>query len=762
MTGLKIYIPQALAFQRVAKTAIAAANQVDHGTEINEAHAFALLEFFEFLAPEQMTSHMGPGLAAEFSAVVENELSGDPLRDRNPLQALLHTHASVFAALFCCDGEEPRCYRTWLQDQKKHGGGSSCDRQACLLANFDVAIGLSHCSNGSNPKLRLLKYRIAARTAELLIASGFRPDATLGEIQKDEVPTSAQILAMQVFVLLKKNPEDLARVCGWSESSCEATFLHWAAKDSFVGGALIAWRWLNPVSYDQFPDAPSECLGDHPGPLYTAWRQGKTAPARLAIREEPWTEADEEHPFPCLLPKDVKLRFSPVPLMLIGGAGVGKTAFLCALAKRLMGGCEQVREGMYMESSDLQDLLYPVPGRRALSVTPNTSGTSSYNLLVRDSHDPEVARWMRLRLTDYDGEDLSQGTLSPEFVKNLQAARGLLFFLDDRHFLATSSNGNCLKTNDYMDMAEPVARYTRILQRYFDVNKDAMHLPIALVVNKADLLLGPTNLLALNPPFLIPEGTKMELVHTGLHTQGEPEEPFERVRSCIRYNLRISQNSENQRFVFHLIERFKGFITAAMCHTYRFQIFLTCSESPKNKDGKSSPHGVWEVAKWMVNQFEQEYRLQASESVEQAHAELKEMRSLLEVALIRDHEAYADFFRAAGVRKQLISKMRVNILDHLLQDRMDDATTRMEAALQDTFALAELPAVSDETDPAPFVRRRRMAREAMERLDYQLGYLNEWLGRLSGVQKSFLSHPKKPVGPVTTLSNQFMSERRAS
>jgi hypothetical protein len=50
MSDFKIYIPKTFAFQRLAKLAIAAASQIDHGTEINDAHAFALLEFFEFLA----------------------------------------------------------------------------------------------------------------------------------------------------------------------------------------------------------------------------------------------------------------------------------------------------------------------------------------------------------------------------------------------------------------------------------------------------------------------------------------------------------------------------------------------------------------------------------------------------------------------------------------------------------------------------------------------------------------------------------------
>jgi hypothetical protein len=765
MSGLKIYIPKALDFQRAAKAAVAAATQVDHGTEMNDAHAFALLEFFEFLAPEQIVPHMGPGLSAELSAIIETELAGDLFSNRTILQDLLFTHASLFAVLFCCDGEEePRCYRTWLRFQKQNAAGSPCDRQACLTANFEAAMSLGQGSETSNPKLQLLKYRVATRTAELLLAAGFQPETTLRQIRKDDVPTPAEILAMQVFVLLKKSPDDLARVCAWAGRTCEATLLRWAARDSFVGDALIAWRWLNPVAYDQFPGAQSEGLQSHAGPLHTAWLEGKTAPAHLALREEPWTETDAEQPFPCVLAKDVKPRFSPVPLMLIGDRGVGKTAFLCALANHLNGSGGQVREGVNIESSDLQDLWQVMRGKWELGTTSSTSGAASYNLLVRDAQDPEVARWMRLRFTDYNGEEISRGKFTPELLKNLRTARGLLFFLDDRHFPDLLANGRDfgLSGDDHTDAAGLAARYTRILQLYFDINKDALHLPLALVVNKADLLLGPTNLLSLNPPVLIPERTKMELVHTGLGMQEEAGDPFERLRSCIRYNFAISQNSQNQRFVFELIERFKGFIAAAMCHTYRFQIFLICSVVPKNENCRFFPRGVWEITKWMFNQLDPGYRLQANDGVDRAHAELEELKSLLEAALIRDREAYIDFFKTVAMRKQVMAKVRINTLDRFLGDRMEHASERMQAALRDAIALAELPAVSDETDPAPFILRRRLAKEAMERLEYQIAYLKEWHERLSGVQKSVPWHPKPPKNEVMLLRNHLSSERRAS
>ena len=131
-------------------------------------------------------------------------------------------------------------------------------------------------------------------------------------------------------------------------------------------------------------------------------------------------------------------------------------------------------------------------------------------------------------------------------------------------------------------------------------------------MNKADLLLGPANLLSLNPPSLIPEETKIELVHVGLGEETEATEPFERLRSCIRCNFRISRIMQNQRYVFELIERFRSFISAVMCHTYRFQIFLTCSMTAQTESRECFPYGVWDVAKWLVKQLEPAYRVQTN------------------------------------------------------------------------------------------------------------------------------------------------------
>lgn len=761
MSSPRIYIPKALAFQRLAKSGIGAASQVDQGMEMNDAHAFALLEYFEFLAPEQLTPLMGPGLAAEISAVIESEFPWATQNEQTPLLNLLWTHAALFAGFFCSEGgEEPKCYRTWLQTQKGTEGAGPFNREERLIENFENAMSKGRFSQPANPKLQLLKYRIARRTAEVLLGASFDPEAALRNIRRDAVPSLRELLAMQGFALQKKNADDMARVCGWAHGSSEATFLHWASSDDFVRYLLEAWQWLRPVSYDEFADTGREPLSERGGLLHAAWAEGKGSPTELALREEPWSEAGSTTRLPRVLGKDVKARFAPVPLMMVGGAGVGKTSFLGALAHHLNHSQGQVRDGLYLESADLQELN---EARDEQEAEGTDSSLSNYNLLLRDEGDPEVARWMRLSFTDCRGEEMSRRNLPPALLKRLRGARGLLFFVDDSNFpdLGHREVGT-EATGEHEDVADVAARYTRILQLYFDVNKNSLHLPVALVVNKADLLLERSHLLSLNPPSLIPPGTKMDLIHAGLKANGELNEPFERLRHCIRYNLPTSKDIRTQRFVFELVDRFKGFIAAAMGHTYRFQIFLASSVISRDPRRDGLPHGVWDVVKWMVSELDPAYRFQANENVVRARAELEEIRGALRAMILRDRDAYTSYIKAAEQREQITAKVRVKMVDQLLQGRIDHARDRMRTALQEALKLTEVPPIAEEQDPVPFHRSRQLANEAMDRVDEQIAYLTEWHERLCSILRSTPTLPKRPRNEPVRLSQDLASQRRAS
>ena len=126
--------------------------------------------------------------------------------------------------------------------------------------------------------------------------------------------------------------------------------------------------------------------------------------------------------------------------MLVGGPGVGKTTFLRALVRGLHCARGQLGEGMCLESTDLQELGNLLGEKSESGTHTSKAEAASYNFRVRDEGDPEVARWMRLQFTDYNGEQIARRTIAPELLKNLRTARGLLFFVDERNFPDLLSN----------------------------------------------------------------------------------------------------------------------------------------------------------------------------------------------------------------------------------------------------------------------------------------------------------------------------------
>ena len=771
MTEPRIYIPKSVAFQRAAKLASSASRQVDNGVPLNEAHVVALLEYFEFLAPEQFTSIIGPGLAAEFSAVTEHEFPLGLLKERAPLLQLLLDHTSMFAGAFLHDGEDdPRCYREWKRVRQESLPSGQFSGYSCLVSNVTMAMTLGQSPTFADSKVQLLKHRILRRTAEILLATGYESEEHLRQILPAQGLDSAQLLAIQVFVLSRRGPDDLMRLCGKINESSEATLVYWASKDPLVRYLLKTWQWLEPIRYDESKLSP-DVLKERGGMLYTAWRNGLGAPAGLAQRELPGSGAESKDHFPCVLGAGLRQRFSPVPVLLVGGPGVGKTAFLRALARHLdhaAGGT--LGKGLHLEPAEPHGFWNSTgelwePGTHAIGAQP-----SGYHLRVRDDQDPQVARWMRLTLMDQDSEHFARPELRPEFLRRLRAAKALLFFVDGCRFPRRDFEGASHPMEEWpKDAVGLAASYTRILQAFYDVNADAIHLPVGLVVSKADLLLGGSHLPP-DPVFLITEEVKMELVHAGLKYPGEPDDPFGRLRYCIRNTLSNSKDMNQQAFIFEFLERFRGFIAAALGQTYRFQIFLTSSLTPNSENREHLRYGIWEVARWIVNQLEPAYRVQATHQLEQDRAELEQLKKDIEEALVRDREAYADFEAACKQKKnRLNAKVHVAVLDNLLRrspeassKRIDSSKERMRTALEEAFSLADLAPVPNKWDPVPFTTRRRLVQQALGRLEEQIAYLTEWRQHLSPIKLQPAALPAQSKKAAMNYIRNTMHKRWAS
>ena len=131
--------------------------------------------------------------------------------------------------------------------------------------------------------------------------------------------------------------------------------------------------------------------------------------------------------------------------------------------------------------------------------------------------------------------------------------------------------------------------------------------------------------------------------------------------------------------------------------------------------------------KWVFNQLDPAYRLQADASVERAYKELEEVRILLSTAVLRDHEAHIAYLKAVAQRKQVMAKCA--------NEHSRSASTKSGSSMRRNGCrqLCEMPLLSPSCQLLPMrsIRRRLpfavgWPREALERLEYQINYLTEW------------------------------------
>jgi hypothetical protein len=290
-----------------------------------------------------------------------------------------------------------------------------------------------------------------------------------------------------------------------------------------------------------------------------------------------------------------------VPLMLVGPTKVGKTSYLLALAK-LFSSPTPLRtafgEFSFAMGDGLEELRERLGGRHdALEDPERTAALSDYDFSVTfTSGETASPLRMRFSVADYRGEDIEAGKHAPELKKRIEAARAFLFFVDGRDVGIPSSAAQ-------QDAAKKRAiRYVNILKVARASGEDRLrHVPVALVVNKADVIFGEA---LPDRPFLIDPRTAPEAIHAG--RAGDGRAPFERLRECVRQDPMNNLTLAVQRFAWTVLRDFEKFLTEVLGITYRYQVFTTASRQPTPDlvaERDVFPYGVLQPLGWLVQQL---------------------------------------------------------------------------------------------------------------------------------------------------------------
>jgi hypothetical protein len=203
---------------------------------------------------------------------------------------------------------------------------------------------------------------------------------------------------------------------------------------------------------------------------------------------------------------------------------------------------------------------------------------------------------------DFDGADARPRSGS-RASKRVNAARVLLFMIDDRHLAAHDAAG------------EPqTVWYTTRFNEYLRNNPDVHHAPVALVVNKVDKLFDRRSLemdVLRKRPYLLGPHVDRRLLYLGAPAARVlPKTPFERLRQVVVEDPDWNRSPRLQRFVWNLLSEYQSFFQIMLDKTYRYEVFFTFSDGTATQEGLGL-FGAVETIRWMIDCIYPSYLRQA-------------------------------------------------------------------------------------------------------------------------------------------------------
>ncbi len=594
--NLRIHEGQQFAVHAAALQAAMTAAEAGNDPE-GSALQPAILNYLNYLSVQGRELREQPGTMAEFAAVMHHYLPIPALRAPMSDMRLVLTDLSVLYAAnhLNIDGQSWSYYDEWQRRRKADFNGNFYDAQL-FLDNGAQAVVLDETLDLPTKTL------IFELMAEVLHSKVYSPAEPLRSIKAHARLTPSQLFALQIWQRHEgrgKSIDTLGEFFSPVSGSIENTLLYWIADPAqtkvqisrFSEYLFKHWRWIHPVDYGSVSD---QRVQEVPA----------TDPQREldAVRNDPLVSvarrriAEAGRSFPSVLSNVASYGFEPIPILPVGGPEYGKTSFLCALADRTIANGGKLNGGLEITSFELQQLHNRrVDSWRKGDVIPTTESSQYRMNIGRAGTNSDY--WPTFELAEYMGEavliERQDKPDAEEFSKRLTGACGLFFFLDDRAFPKADAEA--------VFRADELATWYEHRLRAFLSKSASKHLPIAIVINKADQIFGPDWAEMLGTTSIVVEGTQRG-ISLGTGTDGEPDTPYERLRHAIRYTKVVGRNADAQERLLQFADRFEAFFKTMLGATYRYQILLTTSiNGPKGK--APVVRGVVEAMSWMINQL---------------------------------------------------------------------------------------------------------------------------------------------------------------
>lgn len=724
-------IPESLEFDSRAAALKDQLDALEEGRAVGQdVLQNATAKYFSHLADAAKLSSQ-PGTMAEFAAVMEAYM---PVPDlgiwTSPVRLLLTDLTALCASNYLHIPQSSSYYSVWRNRRTDDFDGENFfDAQPLLHAGADTLVNFSGFDLAT-------KAQIFELMAEVLHRDNFDPAEQLRAIKPLSRLTPERLFALQIWQ--RQWSETRTDRAGAAETietelrsffdpvngSIENTLLYWIADPDpanrqlaeFSEYLFVSWGWLRAVAYD----AVSAAQLSAPGRAAQQELEKARLEHPLGVAQRELEPADLKFPF-ALNARGRRYGFKAIPILPVGESGYGKTSFLCAFADLTIANQARLVGNLEVRTDGLLRLLNDFGDEWRSGDEHNTVSLSEYRFAVGRTGSNNDS-WATFELSDYKGEDSQIGSegseRAQEFDTRLADTKGIFLFVDERAFAPKVTAKRRAITQ------EIAARYQTHLTRFLEHSR-TLHVPVALVINKADLIFGDDWAEKLGTTRIVVEGTQRGIA-AGAGVAGEPTSPYERLLRAIRYNKAISRDAEVQGKLLEFMKQFEAFFVTMLDATHRYQIFLTTSVNSPKKNPRAAVRGVLEAMSWMIDQLLPDFDRQAAQiltrdirTIDDTLIELQKKLREADTSEARWKQNQGDLAKRQG-RARLGLSLVVDWLTgktvEKLQSNVDINAKVIGAVLKDICDTAKVGGYP-ELEAPPFSGRRVVAKAAITEIE---------------------------------------------